>query len=303
MANTGANTELAGKCVAFGQLVQGSTRKSLIEPLDVVVQTLLRGGNIQRAEAVIMAAKQAGVEISSPHTLVSILYHTLNAGQQKPLGLSEKITATRFVPPTTVPTAMLIHHVKAGDLGSAKSYYHQVERLVDSYPSIRAFNAMLLYASAIQNTSELKLKWQQMDAKGVVPDVVSHQTRIFCFSKMDDLLRTRRAYTDMLDHGYSPTFPAVSAVVRCCIRSGDIQLARTIVNHAEVECGVALNTTTYNYILARIAGQSDYQKLAARMFTSMTNTPDRRVSEKFNDAAKDVAKAKQRQLDDETHRG
>ncbi|KAI8321110.1 hypothetical protein GQ54DRAFT_298198 [Martensiomyces pterosporus] len=294
---SGSEKEVVAEVDVCGRLAMGSVRKSFPEALNAVVQSLLRDGNLKQAEAVVRAAKEASIEINSPHTLVSLLYHTLSAGEQKPAGLSEKIMTTRFVPPTAVPTAMLIHSVKTGNLDAAKSHYQELERLVDDYPSIRAFNAMLLYASAVQSTSELELKWRQMDAKGVVPDVVSHQTRIFCFSKMDDLLKTRRAYTDMLDYGHLPTFPAVSAVVRCCMRSEDVQLAQTIVRHAEVECGVELNTTTYNYILARIADQPAYDTVARNMFASMVHTSNRRVCEKFGDATRDVEREKGRFVD------
>ncbi|KAJ1899933.1 hypothetical protein LPJ81_004043 [Coemansia sp. IMI 209127] len=187
------------------------------------------------------------------------------------------LKAARFIPPTMTPTALLVASVKNNDLGAAQDHFSRLEQLVGTHPSVRAFNALLYYAQATGDAHSLERKWRQMDVLGLAPDAVGHRTRITCYSRLNDMLRTRRAYTDMLDYGYPPTYQAVCAMVRCCVRAGELDLALTVIRHAQDEHGSALNTATYNYVLSRLAAIPGNEPLVHAMFVSMLSTSDARL--------------------------
>ncbi|PIA17750.1 hypothetical protein COEREDRAFT_80405 [Coemansia reversa NRRL 1564] len=156
---------------------------------------------------------------------------------------------------------------------------------------------MLQYACAQRDCEILEAKWRQMGERGVLPDAKSHETRIFCYSQQDDLLRTRRAYTDMLDHANPPTYRAVCDMVRCCTRNAQVDLALHVMRHAERMHGTSLNTTTYNYVLSRITSLPQYIDLAESMFYAMAHTADARICHQIADIARDVERERLRFAD------
>ncbi|KAJ2086512.1 hypothetical protein IW138_005632 [Coemansia sp. RSA 986] len=272
-----------------------SEHKRVPGALDAILQSLLRNGSLEQAERLIHATRNASIDVSAPSTLLSILYHMLRLpGTDAADAATHTLTAMRFVPPTLVPAALLVACIKNEDLEAAHEHFAHLEWLVEKHPSVRAFNALLYYAQKTDDTRTLESKWQQMETLGLVPDAMGHHTRIMCYSRVNDMLHTRRAYSDMLDYGYPPTFPAVSSMVRCCVRCGEIDLALTVIRHAEQEHGAALNTTTYNYMLSRLAAIPGHEDLVRSMFASMLGTPDSRLRSELSDVIGSVAAKKLR---------
>ncbi|KAJ1731987.1 hypothetical protein LPJ61_002259 [Coemansia biformis] len=288
-------------------MAAGDRRRSFAQTLNVAIRFLIRTKRLEQAEALVRAAGEARVDMGAQHTLISLLHLCARAGKSVPHDMSEKIAATTFAPPSALPVALLVTSIKSGDMAAAKAHFDVLEQGADGLPSTRVFNALMMYAAAVQDTTLLELKWQQMEARGVMPDATSHQTRVFCYSKMDNLLRTRRAYTDMLDYGHPPTFPAISAMVRCCVRAGDLDLALRVVDHAEHMHGTSLNTTTYNYILSRTATLPAYAGMARKMFAAMACTSDARLCSELSDIVRDVEREKLKYVDlrvlDKKHAG
>ncbi|KAJ2402666.1 hypothetical protein GGI23_000549 [Coemansia sp. RSA 2559] len=263
--------------VALISAAGSSGRKRIPGALDVVVQALLRSGSLDQAERLIRATSEAAIDVSAPSTLLSILYHMLGQPGAAADVAAYTLQAARFVPPTMAPTALLVASIRNNDLAAAQGHFARLEQLAATHPSARAFNALLYYAQATGDARALERKWRQMDVLGLAPDAVGHRTRITCYARLNDMLRTRRAYTDMLDYGYPPTHQAVCAMVRCCVRAGELDLALTVVRHAQDEHGTALNSTTYNYLLSRLAASAGYEALVRAMFASMLGTSDARL--------------------------
>ncbi|KAI9500073.1 hypothetical protein BX070DRAFT_66005 [Coemansia spiralis] len=256
---------------AAARLAAGDARRaSFARMLNVVAQTLLQRGRVEQAERLICAAEEAQIDTGMPHTLLALIYH---APQPAPTELASSLEPSTLLHPTAAPTALLVACIRRREMSAAQAHFRRLEELVDSHPSLRAFNAMFMYARAMHDPRALERKWRQLEAKRIVPDMASHRTRIFCHAYSDDLLHTRRAYTDMLDFGYPPTPAVVGAVVRCCVRQSDVSLALTVMRHAEHEHGVALRTATYNYVLSRAAGIARHRHVVARVFLAMLRAP------------------------------
>ncbi|KAJ2763741.1 hypothetical protein IWQ56_004744, partial [Coemansia nantahalensis] len=205
-----------------------------------------------------------------------------------------QLTQATFAPPPAALIAQLVSSIKGGDLAAARAHYEALEAAADGLPSTRVFNALLMYAAAVPDCALLEVTWQRMAQRGIVPDAASHHTRLFCHSRRDDLLRTRRAYAEMLDYGQPPTLPAVSALVRCCVRAGDLDLALQVVRHAERDHGTALNATTYNYVLQCALHRRGHVADARRLFVAMLRTPDARLCSDDSAVAQRVAAEKLR---------
>lgn len=275
----------------------GPYSRSYPETIEAVVRALLNSGKLIQAEELVKAAGEAKIEIGSPHTLIALLKHSLSQTENnyKPSQtLMDRISTVRIVPPTKTATAFLVKYVERGDLEAARPYFEQVERMAEEFPSIQAFNALLFYAKAAQNVELLNRKWQQMEVRGVQPDIMSHKTRIFCYSHSADLLGTRRAYMDMLDRGLKPTAQIVGAMVRSCVRSDHLNLAIKVVNAAEIEFGVPLNTLSYNYILSHASGERQYIPHVEILFDAMISTPDRRLVHEMGDTVRRVDRQRAR---------
>ncbi|KAJ1853536.1 hypothetical protein GGH12_001887 [Coemansia sp. RSA 1822] len=279
------------------QLAVGAQRRSFVQTLNVVIRFLLRSHNWEQAEALMHTASEAQINTTEPHTLVSLLHWCSRSGHPQLPELKKQIAAASFVPPPALATAQLVSSIKSGDMATARVLFGQLEQQTRDFPSIRAFNAQLMYASATQDAELLESTWRKMESRGIMPDSTSHRTRIFCYSQMDNLLRTRRAYSDMLDYGNPPTFPAVSAMVRCCVRKGDMELALHVMRHAEHSHGTALNTTTYNYVLSRAGGSIDGMATMHGMFASMLRTSDERICSALSDVERAVEREKMRFAD------
>ncbi|KAJ2077532.1 hypothetical protein H4R24_005071 [Coemansia sp. RSA 988] len=311
----GAASKSVPGCQTSTYMAVGERRKSYAHTLNVVIQYMVREGNLQQAEELIQAANEAKIDTDTPHTLISLLHAYMRADtrlEDRAAGatadkqedraaavdrLRGRVTATTFVPPTVLPIAQLVASIGCKDMAAAKEHFELLERSVGDFPSIRAFNAMLQYASAQQDCELLEAKWRQMSERGIVPNVKSHEMRIFCYSQQDDLLRTRRAYTDMLDYANPPTYRAVCAMVRCCTRKGHLELALHAMRHAERLHGTSLNTTTYNYILSRIASLPQYAALAWQLFRAMALTADTRICQRLADITRDVERERLRFAD------
>ncbi|KAJ2649036.1 hypothetical protein IWW40_003447 [Coemansia sp. RSA 1250] len=283
--------------LAHKPLAIGAQRRSFMQTLNIVIRFLARGRSWKQVELLVQAASAADIDTSSPHTLVSLLHWYVRVGREQSPALQKHISAASFVPPSALATAKLIASTKAGDMAEAQKWFEQLEQQTASFPSLNAFNALLMFAAAVQDTAILESKWRQMEMCGIMPDATSHKTRIFCYSQTDNLLRTRRAYTDMLDFGYPPSVPAVSAMVRCCVRKGDLDLALCVMRHAERVYGTCLNTTTYNYVLSRLGQSGKGLRLMRAMFQSMLETPDDRLYSSQSDIERDIAREKLRFAD------
>ncbi|KAJ2777710.1 hypothetical protein GGI15_004416 [Coemansia interrupta] len=255
------------------RFVPGAERRSYAQAVGAVIRGLLRGGMEQRAVELLRASEGAGVAAGSPATLLALLQHCT----EQPRDLASRIASTTFALPTAAAASALLRRLDAGDLGAAQEEFARLERLVEQYPSVRAFNALLAFARDSGDPALLERKWRQMAAAGVLPNAMSHVTRITCYSQQDDQLRTRRAYTDMLEHGYPPTYAAVNALVRCCVRTGAVALALTVMRHAEGEHAVSLNVTTYNYVLSRLSSLPRMHVRMRRMFDAMRGTAEERL--------------------------
>ncbi|KAJ2616730.1 hypothetical protein GGH99_001109 [Coemansia sp. RSA 1285] len=278
----------------------GGGRRRVPGALDAIVQRLLRGGAVAQAERLLHAARDASVGVGSSATLLSVLHHMLrqpSASGGIVARAAEELAAARFLPPTHVPAALLAACVKSGDMEAAREHFVRLERLVEQHPSLRAFNALLYYAQTRGDALTLELKWRQMESLGLAPDAIAHRTRIVCYSLKDDMLRTRRAYADMLDYGYPPTASVVAPMVRCCIRCNEIDLALIVIRHAEKEHGAALSTTAYNYVISRIASLPEQERLACAMFDAMLSSPDARLLSDMSDVISSVTARKLRFAD------
>ncbi|KAJ2612610.1 hypothetical protein H4S08_002619 [Coemansia sp. RSA 1365] len=337
--DSASNSAMDGDNSAY--LAVDERRKSYAHTLNVVIQFLVREGNLRQAEALIQAAHEAKIDTGTPHTLISLLHAYMRAdirqaGEKSDVAdnqgvrvaedsqgyrvaadskayriavdnerdrvvavdkLGDRVAAATFVPPTVLPIAQLVMSIGRKDMVAAKEYFEQLERSVDDFPSIRAFNAMLQYASAQRDCELLETKWRQMGELGILPDAKSHETRIFCHSQSDDLLRTRRAYTDMLDYANPPTYRAVCDMVRCCTRNSQVDLAVHVMRHAENMHGTSLNTTTYNYVLSRVASLWRYAELTRGMFYEMVHTADARICYQISDIAREVESERLRFVD------
>ncbi|KAJ2850907.1 hypothetical protein IWW36_001533 [Coemansia brasiliensis] len=282
---------------AHQPLAVGAQRRSFVRTLNIVIRFLARGRNWKQVESLVQAASAAEIDTSAPHTLVSLLHWCVRVGCEQPPALQKSISAASFVPPSALATAKLIASTKAGDMAEAQKWFEQLEQQIASFPSVSAFNALLMFAASVQDTALLESKWRQMEMCGIMPDTVSHKTRIFCYSQTDNLLRTRRAYTDMLDFGYPPSAWTVSAMVRCCVRKGDLDLALCVIRHAERVYGSCLNATTYNYVLSRLGQSAKGLQLMRAMFQSMLETPDARLYSCQSDIERDVSREKLRFVD------
>ncbi|KAJ2870481.1 hypothetical protein FB639_004616, partial [Coemansia asiatica] len=256
-------------------MMSGSQRRSFTATLSVVIKSLLRDGLETQAKALVAAAERAKIAVNSEHTLLALLRYC----QSHPPDLGDKIASTTFTQPTAVSISLLVRCIRIGDLEAAREHFVQLERLIEDYPKINGFHALLLYAHAAGEAELFEHKWRQMEARGVLPDARCHQLRISCYAAKDNLLRTRRAFTDMLDHGYPPTYPAVNALVRCSVRKGALDLALVAMRHSEVDHGVSLNVTTYNYVLSRLMSLPSGGPRAWKMFSSMLNTADQRLNQ------------------------
>ncbi|KAJ2716770.1 hypothetical protein H4R19_000451, partial [Coemansia spiralis] len=272
----------------------GDRRRSVAETVNAALRFLARTGRIEQAEQLAQAARVAHVDVAVPHTLVSLAHLNTRAGRPVPHDLAEQLAGATFEPPVAGLIQQLVSRIKGGNLAAARTHYEALEAAADSLPSTRVFNALLMYAAAVPDCTLLERKWQQMALRGIVPDMTSHHTRLFCYSRLDSLLRTRRAYTEMLDYGQPPTFPAVSALVRCCVRAGDLDLALEVVRHAEHDHGTALNTTTYNYVLQCALHRRSHVAVARRMFAAMVRTSDARLCAAADGVARRVAAEKLR---------
>ncbi|KAJ1721772.1 hypothetical protein LPJ53_003759, partial [Coemansia erecta] len=271
------------------RFVPGGARRSYAAALGAVVRGLLRAGGEEQALALrlLRAAEAAGVAAASPATLLALLRRC----EEQPRDLALRLAAATSAQQAAAAAAVLLRHLGAGDVGAAHAQVARLARLVALHPSVRGFNALLAFARESGDAVQLERTWRQMAACGVLPNALSHVTRITCYALLDDQLRTRRAYTDMLQHGYPPTYAAVNALVRCCVRTGALSLALTAMRHAEAEQGVSLNVTTYNYVLARMAGLPAVpavRRRMARMFDAMRGTPEERLSRPLRDV--DVAR-------------
>ncbi|KAJ2660558.1 hypothetical protein IWW48_002895 [Coemansia sp. RSA 1200] len=297
----GGNTVDAGAEGGSDAMRQlGGGRRRVPGALDAIVQRLLRGGAVGQAERLLHAARDASIGVGSSATLLSVLHHMLRQPSSSGgivASAAEELAAARFLPPTHVPAALLAARVKSGDMEAAHEHFVRLERLVEQYPSLRAFNALLYYAQTRGDALTLELKWRQMESLGLAPDAIAHRTRIVCYSLRDDMLRTRRAYADMLDYGYPPTASVVAPMVRCCIRRNEIDLALIVIRHAEEEHGAALSTTAYNYVISRIASLPEQERLARAMFASMLSSPDERLLSDMSDVISSVTARKLRFAD------
>ncbi|KAJ2594822.1 hypothetical protein H4R99_005601 [Coemansia sp. RSA 1722] len=266
-----------------------SQRGSFAATLNVVIKSLLRDGLESQAKALVAAAESANIAVNSQHTLLALLRYC----QSHPPDLREKVSSTTFTQPTAVSSSLLLRSVKTGNLQTAHEHFTQLERLIEDYPKVKGFYALLLYAHALGDANLLEQKWRQMEMRGVLPDAGCHQLRISCYAAKDNLLRTRRAYTDMLDHGYPPTYATVNALVRCSVRKGAVDLALIAMRHAEVDHGVSLNVTTYNYVISRLVSLPNGGLRAWSMFCNMVNAKEQRLSQPL--ASMDVTESVKRQ--------
>ncbi|KAJ2872712.1 hypothetical protein GGH93_003805 [Coemansia aciculifera] len=238
-------------------LVVGERRKSYADTLNAVVRSLLRCGSLRRAEQLVHAAHRAQID-------------------------TEPVLET-----SDALATMVSDFVSAGRLGDAAPHAARLERLVETAPSVRAFSALLRYASANSDASAVESTWRRMGAAGVGADAGCHRTRIACYAGVGDLLSTRRAYSDMLDDGYAPHAAAVAAVVRCCVRMSHIGLAVTVVRHAERH-SCAVSTGTYNMIMSRCVPIPMHHRRIDRMFAGMLTTPDDVLCRDADDVTRDV---------------
>ncbi|KAJ2805066.1 hypothetical protein H4R20_002244, partial [Coemansia guatemalensis] len=165
-------TAPAGDSGAY--MAVGERRRSYAQTLNVVIQFMLREGNLRQAEALIQTASEAKIDTGTPHTLISLLHaymrtDTCQAGEDAGVAtdnqrdriaavgrLGDSITAATFVPPTVLPIAQLVASIGSKDMAAAKEHFEQLERGVEDFPSIRAFNAMLQYACAQQDCELLE---------------------------------------------------------------------------------------------------------------------------------------------------
>ncbi|KAJ2840768.1 hypothetical protein FBU31_000144 [Coemansia sp. 'formosensis'] len=249
-------------------LVVGEHRKSYAATLNAVVRNLLRCGRLRQAEQLVHAAHRAQIDVDSVKTR-----------------------------DTSDWLAKLISDfVAVGRFGDAAPHVARLERLIETAPSVRAFNALLRYASASRDELAVESIWRRMTAAGVSADAGCHRARIMCYSAIGDLLSTRRAYSDMLDDGYAPDAVAVAAVVRCCVRKTNVGLAVTVVRHAERH-GCVVFSGTYNMIMSRSASLPDYHHLIDSMFASMLATPDNRLFRATGDMTERVVELRERFAD------
>ncbi|KAJ1860867.1 hypothetical protein LPJ73_001203, partial [Coemansia sp. RSA 2703] len=287
--------------VALGKrsqrLVPGTERRSYAAALGAVIRSLLRGGYEEQALQLLHAAEAAGISIGGPATMLALLRHC----KKHPRDLAERIAATHFSQPTATVTALLHWQLSAGDVGAAQAQSTRLEQLVTQYPSIRGFNALLACARVAGDAAQLERTWRQMAAAGVLPNATSHITRITSYSQQDDQLHTRRAYSDMLQHGYPPTYAAVNAVVRCCVRTGGYGLALTVMRHAETAHSVSLNVTTYNYVISRLSSLPLMHARLHRLFAKMLGTPDERLVRPLAQLDVERRVAEERKLMDGMH--
>ncbi|KAJ2103388.1 hypothetical protein GGI09_000697 [Coemansia sp. S100] len=238
-------------------LIVGEHRKSYADTLNAVVRSLLRCGSLRQAEQLVHAAHRAQIDTESV------------------LETSDALAT------------MVADFVSAGRLDDAAPHAARLDRLVETSPSVRAFNALLRYASANSDASAVESTWRRMGAAGVGADAGCHRARIACHAWAGDLLSTRRAYSDMLDDGYAPHAAAVAAVVLCCVRASNVGLALTVVRHAERH-GCAVSTDTYNMIMSRCVSMPFYHRRIDRMFAGMLTTPDDVLYRDANDVTRDV---------------
>ncbi|KAJ2315903.1 hypothetical protein GGI00_007123, partial [Coemansia sp. RSA 2681] len=192
--------------------------------------------------------------------------------------------------------ALVVGLVAAGQLGDAAPHAARLERLAEARPSVRAFGALLRFASASRDARALEATWRRMGALGVGADACSHRARVACYAALGDILRTRRAYADMLDDGHAPHAAAVAALVRCCVRAASVGLALTAVRHAERH-GCAVAPASYNCIMSRCAPLPALHRRIDALFDAMLRTPDARLCHAPGDVADDVTRLKDR-LDD-----
>ncbi|KAJ1888788.1 hypothetical protein LPJ66_008390, partial [Kickxella alabastrina] len=191
--------------------------------------------------------------------------------------LMEAISLATFSQPAAPLATQLVRALRCGDMALAQSAFASVERAAEDFPTVRAFSALLSYAVAMRDPALLEAKWRQMLARGLAPDVQAHRLRVRGHALADDLLRTRRAYTDMLDMGLCD-HRAVAALVRCAVRCNHLSLATTAMRDAERERGVSLAAGCYNYVLSR------YETMGAegvarlwRLFRRMVDAEDLRL--------------------------
>ncbi|KAI7820736.1 hypothetical protein BX661DRAFT_188894 [Kickxella alabastrina] len=189
----------------------------------------------------------------------------------------EAISLATFSQPAAPLATQLVRALRCGDMALAQSAFAGVERAAEAFPTVRAFSALLSYAVAMRDPALLEAKWRQMLARGLAPDVQAHRLRVRGHALVDDLLRTRRAYTDMLDMGLCD-HRAVAALVRCAVRCNHLSLATTVMRDAERERGVSLAAGCYNYVLSR------YETMGAegaarlwRLFRRMLDAEDLRL--------------------------
>ncbi|KAJ2416178.1 hypothetical protein GGI10_001159 [Coemansia sp. RSA 2530] len=254
-----AGLEKSGEPLAAGSfLAAGDRRKSYADTVSAVVRSLLRAGHLRTAEHVVHAAHRAHVFVASAHAKGN-----------------------------DVLVALVSDYVAAGRLGDAAQHVARLERLADSAPSARAFGALLRYAAAARDEVAVDAVWRRMAAAGVGADGGCHRARIACFAAGGRLVRTRRAYADMLDDGHAPHAAAVAALVRCCVRAAHVGLAATVVRHAERH-GCAVTPGTYNLIMSRCAPAPPLHRRIDAMFARMLAAPDARLTRAPGDVAADV---------------
>ncbi|KAJ2161189.1 hypothetical protein GGF46_001701 [Coemansia sp. RSA 552] len=257
-------------------LAVGDRRRSVTATLNVVVRHVLRAGAADQAEAILMAAQACGIALDSPQTLVALACWRLRAGARAQAARIMGQVACQDTA-AALAAAQLRASVDRGDVDATAVYLHRLQRYSGSFPSVRVFNALLAHAAYTADPFLLDTTWREMDMRRVEPDVSSHDARLRCFSRANDLLRLRRAYTDMLDRGVRPTPDSVGAVVRCCVRHSDIDLALHVMSNAESCEHVQLGTAAYNLLLSRIAPDPARGALLRSIFGAMLQASDARL--------------------------
>ncbi|KAJ2889388.1 hypothetical protein IWW38_004742, partial [Coemansia aciculifera] len=227
-------------------LAVGDQRKSYAETVHAVVRLLLRSGSLRQAEQLAAAAGRA------------------------------QIGGDRREREPDVVAALVVGLVAAGRLGEAATAAARLDRLVADRPSARAFGALVQFASASGDVSAVEAAWRQMSAAGIDGDGGAHRSRITCFAASGDLLRTQRAYADMLYAGHAPRASAVAALVRCAVRAGAVGLALAAVRDAEMS-GCRVASASYNYILSRCVSISSQHARFGALLEAMLSTPDTRL--------------------------
>ncbi|KAJ2744044.1 hypothetical protein GGI20_003290, partial [Coemansia sp. BCRC 34301] len=230
---------------AGSDLITGELRKSYAETVHAAARALVRSGCLRQAEHLAQAADRAQI------------------GRQ-------------LVKEPDALAALVAALVAAGRLGEAAVHAARLERVAEARPSVRAFGALLRLASANCDAPAVESIWRRMAAAGVGADALSHRLRVKCYASLGDLLRTRRAYADMLDGGYAPHADAVAALVRCSVRCANVGLALTAVRHAE-RLGYGVASATYNCILSRCVPMPLLHPRIDRLLEKMVSTPDARL--------------------------